>query len=96
MIIAQRGTFVQVKFEKYSLPDRRNRSEAVQPVAQTEQWVFPQHPRTCVSHDDFDLFAAVALVAMKWASGACRLFSAESATVQSQTGVVHQALAFVA
>ena len=74
----------------------RSRSEAVQPVAQTEQWVFPQHAWTCISHDDFDLFAAIALVAMNGAPGASRLFGAESAAVQSQTCIVHQAFAFVA
>jgi hypothetical protein len=65
-------------------------------VSQAEQWVFPQHPWTCISHDDLGLFAAIALVAMNRASGAGWFFSAESATVQSQTGVIHQAFAFIA
>lgn len=78
------------------LLNRRNRSKTIPPVSQTQQWVFPQHPWTCISHDDFDLFPAIALVAMDRTLGASRFFSAESATVQSQTGVIHQAFAFVA
>jgi hypothetical protein len=39
--------------------------------------------------------SAIALVAMNGTLGAGRLFSAESATIQSQPGVIHQALALV-
>jgi len=73
-----------------------HRSETVQPVSQTEQWVFPKHSWTCVSHYDFYLFAAITLVAMNGASGAGRLFSSESAASQSQAGIIHQAFALVA
>jgi hypothetical protein len=65
-------------------------------VSQTEQWVFPHHPWTGISHDDPDLFAAIALVAMNRALGTGRFFSAKSAPIQTQTGIVHQAFAIAA
>jgi hypothetical protein len=65
-------------------------------VSQAEQWVFPQHPWTCVSHDDPDLFAAVALVAMYRAFAAGRFFRAKTATVQSQAGIIQQSFGLVA
>ena len=73
-----------------------NRPKPIQPVSQAEQWVFPEHTWTGISHDDLDLFAAIALVAMNRALGAGRFFSSKSAPVQSQPGIVHQAFAFVA
>src|SRR5262249_19013053 len=76
------------------LPDRRDRPKAIQPVAQAEQWVFPKHARACIAHDDFDLFAAIALVAVNGAFGAGWFFDAKPAALQAEAGVIQQGLAF--
>lgn len=62
-------------------------AEAVQPMAQAQEGMFPKHTRSGVAHDAADLVAAVALVAMDRAPGAGGLFRAEAAALQSQAGV---------
>ena len=49
--------------------------------------MFPEHSRTGKSHDDFDLFATVALVAMHRALGTGGLFFTKMAAIQSQVDV---------
>jgi len=86
----------------YPLPPRsRNRgrerflhlrrlTEAVQPVTQAHQRMFPHHARSGVTHHDTDLFAAVALVAMHRTICARRFFLAETAALQPHAGVIQK------
>jgi hypothetical protein len=63
-------------------------------MAEAEERMFPEHAWAGVAHDDADLFAAIFLVAMHGALGARGLFGAEPAAIQSQAGVIEEALAF--
>ena len=68
--------------------------QAIEPMTEAEEGVFPKHSRAGVTHDRAHLFAAILLIAMHGAFGARRLFSAESAAIQSQAGIIQQAFAF--
>ena len=69
-------------------------AEAVQPVAQAHDRMFPHHARTGVTHDDAGLLAAVALVAMHRTIGARRFCLAKPAAFQPHFGVIQKLPAF--
>lgn len=73
---------------------RRRLAEAVQPVVQAHDRMFPHHARPGMAHYHAGLFAAVALVAMHRTVGARRLFRAETAALQPHAGVVQELPAF--
>ena len=55
--------------------------------------MLPKHVRPSVTHDRFDLFSAIPLVAMDRASGTSRLVRAETTSVQPKVDVAHQGMA---
>jgi len=63
-------------------------AEAIEPMPQAQNGMPPEHARSGVTHDDFDLLAPVTLIAMHRAIRAGRLFGAEPATVQTQCCVI--------
>lgn len=73
---------------------RRRLAEAVQPVAQAHDRMFPHHARPGMAHYHAGLFAAVALVTMHGAVGTRRLCPAEAAALQPRTGVIQKLAAF--
>lgn len=69
-------------------------SESVKPMFQAQNWMFPNHSRSSVTHHNPYLFPAISLITMYRTFRARGLFSAKPAAVQPPTCVLQQALAF--
>ena len=72
----------------------RSPSQAsIEPVAQAEDWMLPEHARAGVTHDYSDLLPPGGLIAMHGTFDTNRLFRAEVAALQPDAGIILQASA---
>src|SRR5512138_2619380 len=69
-------------------------AESVQPMAQAQDGVLPEHTRSGKAHDSLHLFATLRLITVDRAIGASRLRWTETAALQAHCGVIKQFLAF--
>src|SRR5689334_13561283 len=56
-------------------------------MPKAQHWMFPKHPWSGVTHDLFNLFTSVPLIAMDRAFGASRFILAKTAAFKSQIDI---------
>jgi len=74
-------------------PRKGPAAEAIQPMAEAEERVLPEHTRAGKPHDRPDLGPAILLVAMDRTFRAGRFFGTKLAAFQAQPGIVKEPLA---
>jgi hypothetical protein len=68
-------------------------SKPIEPVAQAQEGVMPEHARAGILHNRLNLVTPFALVAVDGAAGAGGFFDAKPAAFKAQGGVVQELLA---